>query len=258
MAKLCANLTFLFTELPFLDRFAAAAEAGFDEVELAFPYDFGIDAIKARLEDARQRLVLFNTAQGDLAGGERGIAALPGREAEFRKAITAALEYATALGRPMIHVMAGIVAEGQRELAGRTFMDNLRWAAGEARIAGVQLVIEPLNRRDIPDYFVHTQSQAVDIIKAVGSVHLRLLFDIYHCQITEGDVTRRMVEHMPHIAHIQIADVPGRGEPGTGELAWRFIFNQIRNSAYSGSIGCEYKPFGSTKSGLVWRSDLGV
>jgi hydroxypyruvate isomerase len=246
MPRFAANITMMFTELPFLDRFAAAGAAGFDAVEFLFPYDHPAADIRARLDDAGLSPVLFNAAPGDWGAGEKGLAAMPGREAR-------ALDYAGTLGCPRLHVMAGIAPEGvPRDTLVGTYAANLAWAAERCAAQGVLPVIEPINHRDMPSYVLNTTAQAAAIIGAVGAGRLGLQFDLYHTQITEGDVTRRFEDLLPLIAHVQVADTPGRHEPGTGEVNWPFVFDRIDAIGYRGWVGCEYRPAGATEEGLGW------
>ncbi|MGH7066284.1 MAG: 2-oxo-tetronate isomerase [Acetobacteraceae bacterium] len=259
MVQLAANLSMMFTEVPFLDRFERAAKAGFTGVEYLFPYEFPAPEIAARLREHGQSQVLFNAPPGNWAAGERGLAAVPGREAEFREGLSRALDYASALGCRQVHVMAGILPPGVAHLtAASVYAANLAWAAGAAKSAKVTLLIEPINHRDMPGYFLNTTRQAQDIIAAIGDGAIKLQFDLYHCQITEGDVTRRMAELLPLIAHMQIADVPERHEPGTGEIGWDYVFRRIDTIGYKGFVGCEYRPAAETEAGLVWRKRYGV
>jgi len=245
----------MFGEVPFLDRFQAAAEAGFEAVEFLFPYEHPAAELRARLADTGLRQVLFNAPPGDWTAGERGIASLPGREAEFREGILRALEYAAALECPLLHCMAGLAPPGVAAVTLEArFAANLAWAADQAHAAGVRVVIEPINHRDMPGYVLNTTGQAAAIIEAIGRDRLGLQFDLYHCQITEGDVTSRMAALLPVIAHMQIADVPGRHEPGTGELGWDYIFKRIDAVGYAGWVGCEYRPAADTHAGLAWRT----
>jgi hydroxypyruvate isomerase len=256
--KLCANLNWLFTELPLLERFEAAASAGFKGVELLSPYQFPAQAIRARLESAGLEQVLINSNSGNRAAGERGLACIPGREGEFRASVSQALDYAATLGCKLIHLMAGVQpSDVSHDVATALYTVNLAWAAEQAEAAGVRLVIEAINQRDIPGYYLRTQEQAAAIIGAIGADLVGLQFDIYHCQTAQGDVTRRLEALMPIIAHMQVADVPGRGEPGTGEIGWEFIFGRIRQLGYNGWIGCEYQPKGDTTAGLAWRQRYG-
>jgi hydroxypyruvate isomerase len=253
MPRFAANLSMMFQEVPFLDRFAHARAAGFEAVEFLFPYEYPAAEIRKRVDDTGLSVVLFNAAQGDWNNGERGIASLPGRQAEFRDAIALGLDYAGALGCPRLHVMAGLVPEGAaRDTLTATYATNLAWAAERCAPAGVKPVIEPINHRDIPGFFLNTTVQAAAIIHAIGPERLGLQFDLYHTQITEGDVTRRFEALLPLIAHAQVADTPGRHEPGTGEVNWPFVFGRLDAMGYRGWIGCEYRPAGNTEQGLGW------
>ena len=259
MPRLCANLSMMFNEVPFLDRFAAAAKAGFKGVEFLFPYDNTAAEIRQRLDDAGLTQVLFNGPPGNWAAGERGTASLPGRQQEFRDGILRALDYAGALGNTMVHVMAGIPpAELRPGVAAATYVANLAWAAEQAAPRGVTLVIEPINHRDMPGFFLNTMAQGAAIVEALGRDRLGLQFDVYHCQITEGDVTMRMAALLPVIAHMQVADVPARHEPGTGEIGWRYVFAEMDRLGYDGWVGCEYRPAGDTVAGLRWRQEYDV
>ena len=258
MPRLSANLRWVFTELPFFERFEAAARAGFEAVEYGWPYEHQPSAIRARLADHGLRIVLINTPQGEAARGEAsGQACLPGRQAAFRDNLRRSLDYATELGCGLVQVQAGIrPAAVSTDRAWATYIANLLWACDAARATGVKLIIEPVNGRDIPGFFLRTQEMAAAAIEAVGADRLGLLFDIYHVQVEQGDVTRRLEAAMPTIGHIQVADAPGRGEPGTGEINWRYVFQRIGALGYAGWIGCEYKPVGTTLDGLSWRSLL--
>jgi hydroxypyruvate isomerase len=255
MPRFCANLTMMFNEVPFLDRFDAAARAGFEAVEFLFPYDFKPAEIRSRLEANGLKQVLFNMPPGDWAGGERGTAALPGRQADFRASVEKALEYAAVLGTTRLHCMAGIPPAGTLPgTAAALFAINLAWAAERAKAAGVLIVIEPINHRDMPGYFLNTSGQGAAVIEAVGRDRVGLLFDVYHTQTTEGDVTSRMKALLPIIGHVQIADVPARNEPGTGEIGWTYVFKQMDALGYDGWVGCEYRPAAETVAGLGWRN----
>jgi hydroxypyruvate isomerase len=253
MPRFAANLSMMFTEAPFLDRFALAAKAGFQAVEFLFPYEHPAAEIASRLKEHGLSQVLFNAPPGDWGAGERGIAALPGRREEFRAAIGKALEYATALSCPRLHVMAGLAPAGvPRDTLLATYAANLDWAAGECAKAGVKPVIEPINHRDIPGFFLNTTDEAAAIIAAIGPERLGLQFDLYHCQITEGDLVKTVENHLAITAHMQVADNPGRNEPGTGEVNWPFVFRRIDELGFRGWIGCEYRPAGETTAGLGW------
>lgn len=254
MPRFAANLSMMFGEVPFLDRFAAARRAGFEAVEFLFPYAHPADEVRRRLDDSGLALALFNMPPGDWDAGERGLACLPGRQTEFRESVARALDYAQALGGKLLHCMAGMVPPGLGEgTAAALYATNLAWAAERAAAAGVRLAIEPINQRDMPGYFLRTTGQGVAIVEALGVERVGLQFDLYHCQISEGDLTRHIEALLPVTAHIQIADVPGRHEPGTGEIAWDWIFRQIDQMGYKGWIGCEYRPAGETVAGLGWR-----
>ncbi len=259
MPRLAANLSMMFNEVPFLDRFEAAAKAGFSAVEFLFPYEHPAAEIRKRLDGAGLEQVLFNMPPGNWANGERGLASLPGRQPEFRDGVLLALEYAEALGCKRVHAMAGLVPAGVSQVtAGAVYAANLAWAAEQAHDAGVKIVIEPINHRDMPGFFLNTQAQGAAIVEAIGRDRIGLQFDIYHCQITEGDVTKRMETFLPVIAHMQLADVPARNEPGTGELGWAYIFSRIDALGYKGWVGCEYRPAGDTVAGLAWRKTFAV
>jgi hydroxypyruvate isomerase len=255
--RLAANLMFLFGELPFLDRFEAAARAGFTAVEYQFPYEWPVEELQSRLDANGLVQVLINSPIG--AQGERGMACLPGREGAFRDSIAQALDFARALGGPCVNVMSGVPPQGVApETAAAVYAANLAWAGERAKAAGIRLVIEPLNQRDAPGNFLRTQEQAAAIIKAIGRDRVGLQFDLYHCQIAQGDVTTRLEALMPLIDHMQLADVPGRHEPGTGEIGWEYVFRRIDELGYQGWIGCEYRPLGDTVDGLAWRERYGV
>jgi hydroxypyruvate isomerase len=259
MPRLAANLSMMFNEVPFLERFAAARKARFDAVEFLFPYEHPSGELRKRLDGEGLTQALFNMPPGDWSKGERGIASLPGRQAEFRDGVKQALDYAGALGCELLHCMAGIVPAGVSPVtAASVYAANLAWAAEQAQAVGVRLVIEPINHRDMPGYFLHTEAQGAAVVEAIGRERLGLQFDVYHCQITEGDITKRMEQFMPVIGHIQIADVPARNEPGTGEIGWKFVFRRMDELGYGGWVGCEYRPAGDTVAGLRWREEFGV
>jgi hydroxypyruvate isomerase len=254
MPRFAANLSMMFNEVPFLDRFAAAARAGFQAVEYLFPYDYPAAEVRSRLNGAGLKQVLFNMPPGNWAAGDRGLASLPGRQAEFRDSVGKALDYAAALDCGLVHCMAGIPPSGTPfATAAAVYAANLAWATERAAAAGVKLVIEPINHRDMPGFHLNTMEQGAAVVDAIGRDRLGLQFDIYHCQVTEGDITKRMEALMPIIAHMQIADVPARNEPGTGEIGWEFVFRRIDELGYQGWIGCEYRPLGDTVAGLEWR-----
>jgi len=259
MLKLAANLSMMFNEVPFLDRFDAAAKAGFSAVEFLFPYDFPAVELKRRLAANGLTQALFNMPPGDWANGERGLASLPGRQQEFRDNVAIALEYAEILDCKLIHCMAGIPPAGTHPVtAAALFASNVAWAAELAHQAGRRLALEPINHRDMPGYHLNTMAQGAAVVDALGIDRVGLQFDIYHCQTTEGDVTKRMAALIDRIVHMQIADVPARNEPGTGEIGWEFVFRQIDALGYQGFVGCEYRPAGDTVAGLGWRARFGV
>jgi hydroxypyruvate isomerase len=253
MPRFAANLSMMFTEVPFLDRFALAAKAGFKGVEFLFPYEHPAAEIAARLKDNGLQQVLFNAPPGDWAKGERGMACHPGREPEFRDSIMRALDYAGALGCPRLHVMAGMVPPGVAQgTLTSLYAINLAWASERAIAQGVKCCIEPINQRDMPGYALTGIANGIQVIEAVGPDRLGLQFDLYHTQITEGDLVPRARAALPYIAHMQVADTPGRNEPGTGEVNWPFVFAQLDAMGYRGWIGCEYRPAGETLAGLSW------
>lgn len=247
MPRFAANLSMMFTERPFLDRFDAAAAAGFGAVEFLFPYEHPASVMRGALDRNGLALALFNAPPGDWQRGERGLAALKGREAEFRDSIARALDYAAVLDPGRLHIMAGIAAGPE---ARATYIENLSWAAAAAR--GRRLCIEPINSRDMPGYHLSTSTDAVAVLDAVGAANLGLQFDLYHAQIMEGDLTRRLERLMPRIAHVQIAGVPERHEPDTGEVNFPHLFAVLDRLGYDGFVGCEYRPAGRTEQGLGW------
>jgi hydroxypyruvate isomerase len=259
MPKLAANLSMMFTEVPFLDRFGAAAEAGFAGVEYLFPYDFPAAEIAARLERHRLKQALFNLPPGDWAKGERGLAALLGREGEFAEGLERALDYARATNCRCLHAMAGNwPAERDRREGAETYVGNLRRAADRAAQVGVTLVIEPINTRDMPGYFLNTTGAAMAIIKEVGRDNLKLQLDLYHCQIMEGDLATHIRALAGQYAHVQIAGVPDRHEPDQGEVAFDYLLALLDETGYGGWVGCEYRPAGETRAGLGWARRWGV
>ena len=254
MPRLAANLSLMFTEVPFLERFAAAASAGFDGIEFLFPYDFRAGEIRARLDAHGLQQVLFNLSPGDWAAGERGYGALAGHEDRFARALDVALEYAAALRCPLLHVMSGLNAHGAR----RDVLErNLARAAPIAAYAGETLLIEPINTSDMPDYFLPHTAEAAAIIDAVGAPNLGLQLDLYHRARMEGDVSGAIARYGPITRHYQIAGPPDRGEPIPSELDVPALFAQIDASGYAGWVGCEYRPRGRTEDGLGWRDSIG-
>ena len=261
MPRFAANLSFLYQDLPFPARFAAAAQDGFRAVEYLFPYDYPAVDIAAWLSDHGLQQVLFNAPPGDWAAGERGLACLDGRQPEFRAGIARALDYAAALGCPRIHVMAGLLPAGQsRDALQAVYLDNLRWAAAAAASYEVTLLVEPINLRDMPGYFLNRQDHAHQLLQAVGAPNLKVQMDLYHCQIVEGDVSMKLRQYLPtgRVGHIQIASVPARHEPDEGELNYPYLFALLDELGYDGWVGCEYRPRlgalpGATSAGLDWR-----
>ena len=253
MPKFAANLTMMFTELPFLSRFAAAAEAGFDAVEFLFPYEFDKGELASLLAESRLTLVLHNLPPGNWAAGERGIACHTDRTAEFRAGVERAIDYATALQCPQVNCLAGILPDGvTADEARPTLIENLSYAAGKLGAAGIGLLAEPVNTRDIPGFFLNRTRPALDIIAATGSNNIKLQYDIYHAQVMEGDLARTIETEFDRIGHFQLADNPGRHEPGTGEINYPFLFRRLDELGYRGWIGCEYKPATTTTAGLGW------
>ena len=253
MPKFAANLTMLFTEHPFLDRFERAAKAGFKAVEFLFPYAFPAEEIKARLDAHGLKLVLHNLPAGDWDAGERGIACLPGRVDEFRNGVGRAIVYAKQLGVGQLNCLAGKAPAGVPEpMLRATFVDNLRYAAAELKAADLKLLIEPINTFDIPGFFLNRTAQAISILDDVGAPNAYLQYDAYHMQRMEGELAATIEKHLPRIAHIQIADNPGRHEPGTGEIDHGFLFRHLDRVGYTGHVGCEYKPATTTEAGLGW------
>ena len=253
MPRFAANLTMMFNEVPFLDRIEAAARAGFEAVEFLFPYDHPPEEVAGRLRAAGVRSALFNLPPGDWARGERGIAALPGREREFRDGVATGLRYAAALGTPVLHAMAGLVAPDADHRAARAvYLENLRWAAAALAREGRTLVIEPINTRDMPGYFLERQAEAHAVREEVGAENLLVQMDLYHAQISEGDVTTKLRRWIRHVGHVQVASVPDRHEPDHGELSYPHVFALLDELGYAGWVGCEYRPARGTLEGLGW------
>jgi 2-dehydrotetronate isomerase len=249
MLRFAANLSFMYAEYTFPERFAAAGRDGFTGVEYLFPYEYPAQQLAAWLQAHGLVQVLFNAPPGNWAAGERGLASLPGKEEQFRTAMRTALEYGQTLKCPRVHVMAGI-QPGLRS----TFVSNLAWAAEQAAPAGVQLLIEPINTRDMPGYFLNRQDEAHAIVDEIGSPALKVQMDLYHCQIVEGDVSMKLRKYLGEksVGHIQIASVPERNEPDLGELNCDYVLDQIDELGYDGWIGCEYRPKAGTSEGLTW------
>jgi len=253
MPRFAANLTMMFTEVPFLERFARARTAGFDAVEFLFPYAFAVEDVRARLDDHQLALVLHNLPAGNWDAGERGIACHPDRVDEFRQGVSMALRYAKALDVPRLNCLAGKTpADADVSRVNTTLVENLRYAAAALDRAGVQLLVEPINPFDIPGFHLTTTAQTLAIIDEVGAANVRLQYDIYHAQRTEGELAATLSRHIDRIGHVQIADNPGRNEPGTGEINYRFLFEHLDRIGYDGYVGCEYKPATTTEAGLGW------
>jgi hydroxypyruvate isomerase len=253
MPRFAANLTMMYNEHAFLDRFAAAARDGFKAVEYLFPYDFAAAELKARLGEYGLTQALFNAPPGDWAAGDRGIASLPGREDEFRRGIETALDYARLLGNDKLHVMAGLLpAQADRSRHRDVYLRNLADAAQAARADGITVLIEPINPRDMPGFFLNRQDEAQAICREIGAPNLKVQFDCYHCQIVEGDLAKKLERDIAGIGHIQIAGVPERHEPDVGELNYSYLFERIDALGYDGWIGCEYRPKAGTSEGLGW------
>jgi hydroxypyruvate isomerase len=253
MPKFAANLTMLFNEVPFLDRFAAAADAGFTAVEFLFPYPYKADELAGLLQQNGLKLVLHNLPAGNWEAGERGIACLPHRVAEFQEGVGRAIEYAKALNVPQLNCLVGIPTPGiDADKARATIVDNLRFAAGELKKEGIRLLVEPCNSYDIPGFALNHSSEGLDVIRATGSDNIFLQYDIYHMQRMEGELAATIRKNLASIAHIQLADNPGRNEPGTGEINYPFLFDLLDSLGYEGYVGCEYKPRTTTTEGLGW------
>jgi len=272
MPRFAANLHYLFNEVPFLERFEAAASAGFKGVEFQVPYDYPGDELRRRLDEHGLSMVLFDAPMGDWSMGDRGIAAIPGREREFRESLVRAVDYALALPCDLVHVMAGVVgARTEHEAARRVYIENLRYASAFLKRYGVRAVIEPINRKlGIPansasyttegmhGYFLNTSAQARDVIEEVASDNLFLHLDIYHMQLLEGHLAETLHQHLHLLRHVQIAGVPGRHEPNIGEINYPFLFQLLDELRYEGWVGCEYRPARSTLDGLSWARPFGL
>lgn len=253
MPKFAANLSMMFTELTFLDRFAAAADAGFPAVEFLFPYEHTPEMVSSRAKAAGVKVVLFNMPGGDWAKGERGITCLPGRESEFRAGVDTALIYARALGTTRIHAMAGIVPHGMNPLACRTVLvENLKYAAQRLADYEFTLLLEAINTRDMPGFSVSTQADSYSVCRAVDAPNLRMQMDLYHMQLMEGDLATKLKRYASSCGHVQIAGCPDRHEPDSGEVNYEYLLRLLDDLAYEGWVGCEYRPAGETNDGLGW------
>lgn len=252
MPRFAANLSMMYLEHDFLDRFAAAAADGFEAVEYLFPYEWEADGIRSRLDDLGLTQTLFNAPPGDWSAGERGLAALPGREAEFRSGFVMALEYAVTLDCARVHVMAGLASPDARTTA--AYDANLAWAAERAAGLGREVLIEPINQRDMPGYFLSRQDVAHQVVQRVGAPNLKVQMDLYHCQVTEGDLSAKLDAYLPtgRVGHLQVAGVPARHEPDEGEVCYPHLFERIDSLGWVGWVGCEYRPAAGTSEGLGW------
>lgn len=257
MPRFAANLTMLFTELPFLERFAAASKAGFEAVEFLFPFEYAVDELHQRLRVNGLQLVLHNLPAGDWAAGERGIACLPDRVDEFRAGVATAIAYASALGVQRINCLVGKTPIGvATDLVHQTLVSNLRYAAKELAAHNIMLLVEPINTFDIPGFHLTRTGQALELLNEVGAENALIQYDIYHAQRMEGELGATLLKHLPRIGHVQLADNPGRHEPGTGEINYRWLFKHLDAIGYAGWVGCEYKPATETLAGLGWRKQL--
>jgi hydroxypyruvate isomerase len=253
MPKFAANLSMMFNEVPFLDRFAAARDAGFQAVEYLFPYDYEPEVVAQKLRENHLENVLFNMPPGNWSAGERGITSLPGREEEFRAGVDKALIYAAALGVTRLHAMAGIPGAGAVPAACRaTLIENLKYAAGKLAQHHIMLLLEAINSRDMPGFFVNTQAESYEICAAVNAPNLKMQLDLYHMQVMEGDLATKLRRYAPQCGHVQIAGCPERHEPDTGEIRYEYLYALLDEIGYHGWIGCEYRPAGNTLDGLGW------
>jgi len=257
MPRFAANLSMLFTEVPFIDRFERAAQAGFEAVEFLFPYAHTPEEVRAQIDAHRLQIVLHNLPAGDWDAGERGIAVDPARVEEFRAGVAKAITYAKALGVPQLNCLAGKAPAGvDAATLRRTFVENLRFAAAELKKAGLRLLIEPINPFDIPGFYLNRTDQALSILDEVGADNAFVQYDIYHAQRVEGELAATLQKHLARIGHVQLADNPGRNEPGTGEINYPFLFKHLDRIGYQGWVGCEYKPAAATEAGLGWIKAL--
>jgi len=253
MPRFAANVSMLFTEAPFLERFALAARAGFSAVECQFPYEAPAADIRARLQEHGLAMVLHNLPAGDWAAGDRGLAGLPHRTDEFRTGVPRAIAYAHALGVQQLNCLAGIAPAGvDADTVHRTLVDNLRFAARALAAEGLKLLVEPINTFDIPGFIVSRTAQCIALLDEVGEPNAFVQYDAYHAQRMEGELAGTLARHLPRIAHVQVADNPGRHEPGTGEIRFDYVFSELDRLGYAGWVGCEYRPAGRTDAGLDW------
>ena len=253
MPRFAANLSMMYQEHAFLERFGAAAKDGFKGIEFLFPYAHPAAEIRARLTEHGLSQALFNGPPGDWDAGERGLASLPGRESEFRKSVASALDYARVLGNERVHLMAGLIRPGEeRALHRATYVRNLEYAAREAASVGITIVIEPINTRDIPGFFLNRQDEAHAVCAEVGAPNLKVQMDFYHCQIVEGDLAMKLRKYIAGVGHVQIAGVPERNEPDLGEINYPYLFRLLDELGYAGWVGCEYRPKAGTSAGLGW------
>ena len=257
MPRFAANLTMMFTERPFPERFGAAARAGFRAVEFLFPYEHRPDEVAGWLREHALENVLFNLPAGDWAAGDRGLSAVPGREDEFRAGVAKALEYADALGTPRLHTMAGLVPKGaNRADCRRVYIENVRYAARALQPSGRTLLLEAINPRDMPGFFLNSQHEAHALRAEIDEPNVKVQMDFYHAQVVDGDLAKTFTAHAADIGHVQIAGVPDRHEPDEGEVNFRYLFQLLDSSGYDGWVGCEYRPKGRTEDGLGWITRL--
>ena len=253
MPKFAANLSMMYQEHAFLERFGAAAKDGFKAVEYLFPFEHPAAVIRARLDEHGLAQALFNGPPGDWAAGERGLASLPGREDEFKRGVATALEYARVLGNDRVHLMAGLIKPGEDRARHRaTYVSNLAYAAKESAASGITVVIEPINTRDIPGFFLNRQDEAHAICAEIAAPNLKVQMDFYHCQIVEGDLAMKLRKYIAGVGHVQIAGVPERNEPDVGEINYPYLFRLLDELGYAGWVGCEYRPKAGTSAGLGW------
>lgn len=255
MPRFAANLSMMFNEVPFLDRFKAAAESGFSAVEFLFPYEYSPEEVASKAKAAGVEIVLFNMPAGNWAAGERGLTGLPGREQEFREGVAKALAYAAVLGVPRLHAMAGVAPAGTDRYACKaTLIENLKYAAAELASSNITLLLEAINTRDMPGFLVNTQKESAEICEAVGAPNMKMQMDLYHMQVMEGDLATSLRRYASMCGHIQIAGCPERHEPDTGEIRYEYLFKLLDDIGYQGWLGCEYRPAGKTTEGLRWLS----